>query len=417
MSGGNSPAAAEALRALRRELATAAEDKIAQIVAMVDALPTRGEADALIAPLRQRLARMRLPRPLSLGRLLFMPVQPALVDGPQWRRGAPTVPRTACQPLIALVRARLGDEAAGIDAALSGQYVANTELVLAVGRKLWPRAADLLRDAPPPPGWQAQTGLADTDFPSIARTVRLVLGLGAWMHDSAAGLPLRPDEVTVVVARLGEVIRDGGAAETVAAGLFVVMLAALGDADRRIDLIEASMEPAARPVVHRARMLAMNSSLDRLDTGASLTGSLVDAAGSVRRDARLLDLFTEQAGSNPARRARVQEVRRNLDTLCQARFQAALDADLALPQAAPGSHAVVGDSAVMELEEAARTLHRFEQSARRIGGREFYDHALQAVADQLARPDASALSGIDRVRLTELLLGADAAMQLLKQVG
>jgi hypothetical protein len=112
----------------------------------------------------------------------------------------------------------------------------------------------------------------------------------------------------------------------------------------------------------------------------------------------------------------VQEVRRNLDSLCRARFQAALDTDLALPPAVPGSEAVASDGEVMELEAAARALHRFEQSARRIGGREFYDQALQAVADQLARPDASSLSGIDRVRLTELLIGADAAMQLLKQV-
>jgi len=46
------------VRDLQRSLLDAGDAQISRIVAMVDALPERGSADALIAPLRPRLARL-----------------------------------------------------------------------------------------------------------------------------------------------------------------------------------------------------------------------------------------------------------------------------------------------------------------------------------------------------------------------
>ena len=48
------------LRSLRGDLQDVTDDKLAQVVAVLDGLANRGDADALIAPLRPRLARLRL---------------------------------------------------------------------------------------------------------------------------------------------------------------------------------------------------------------------------------------------------------------------------------------------------------------------------------------------------------------------
>ena len=53
------------IRSLNRHLVSAQDVKILKVVAMVDALPARGDADSLIAPLRPRLAQLRPRRPLS----------------------------------------------------------------------------------------------------------------------------------------------------------------------------------------------------------------------------------------------------------------------------------------------------------------------------------------------------------------
>ena len=77
-----------AIREASRGLVEARDDQVAQIVAMVDAMPDRGAADHLIAPLRARLARTRPPRPLRFARLLFLPLDPLLASS-VWRGVAP----------------------------------------------------------------------------------------------------------------------------------------------------------------------------------------------------------------------------------------------------------------------------------------------------------------------------------------
>ena len=65
---------------------------------MVDAMPNRGAADQLIAPLRARLAHLRPPRPLRFARLLFLPLDPLIVPAARWRAAQPAIPRTVIPP-------------------------------------------------------------------------------------------------------------------------------------------------------------------------------------------------------------------------------------------------------------------------------------------------------------------------------
>jgi hypothetical protein len=108
------PQRGSARRILQRELLVADNEQIARVLAIVDNLAVRGEADNLIAPLRGRLAKLRPRRKLSLPRLLFMPLNPLLVDGPSWSAGSPPIPRTAILPLARQVQEGLGHAAGRI---------------------------------------------------------------------------------------------------------------------------------------------------------------------------------------------------------------------------------------------------------------------------------------------------------------
>src|SRR5271165_6163640 len=109
-----------AIREVNRGLAAARDEQIMQVVAMVDAMPNRGPADQLIAPLRPRLAHLRPPRPLRFARLLFTPLDPLIVSAARWRPEQPTIPRTVIPFLAAAVEAVLGAETRAVAAMIEG---------------------------------------------------------------------------------------------------------------------------------------------------------------------------------------------------------------------------------------------------------------------------------------------------------
>src|SRR5580704_264145 len=97
-----------AIREVARGLAAARDEQILKAVAMVDAMPDRGAADQLIAPLRKRLAHLRPPRPLRFARLLFLPLDPLIVPAARWRIEQPTIPRSAIPSLAGALAVDLG---------------------------------------------------------------------------------------------------------------------------------------------------------------------------------------------------------------------------------------------------------------------------------------------------------------------
>ena len=76
-----------------------------------------------------------------------------------------------------------------------------------------------------------------------------------------------------------------------------------------------------------------------------------------------------------------------------------------LPQA-PGD--------IAALETAARDIRRFEHVARRISGSDHYDRLLRNMINTLGPNTADdSDSRVDRLRLAEILLGPEKALQML----
>src|SRR5262245_11942506 len=102
------------LRQLRSALATAEDSKIHLVLELVDRLETRGDADALIAPLRRRLAKLKPKRKMTFARLLFTPFNPLIVDAQGWKPDSPAIARTVIPFLARQIQANLDDANASL---------------------------------------------------------------------------------------------------------------------------------------------------------------------------------------------------------------------------------------------------------------------------------------------------------------
>src|SRR5580658_10504977 len=152
-----------AIREVSRGLAAARDAQILRVVAMVDAMPNRGAADQLIAPLRERIARLRPPRPLRFARLLFLPLDPLIVPAARWRAQQPAIPRSVIPLLAAAVETVLGP-AGRTDA----------EVIDQAGGLLWDKAAAVLLEAERPIGWET-TGLSAQVHKPLSRRIGALL--------------------------------------------------------------------------------------------------------------------------------------------------------------------------------------------------------------------------------------------------
>ncbi|MCX7375178.1 MAG: hypothetical protein NTY94_00400 [Alphaproteobacteria bacterium] len=404
MSQPTGPSRLAEIRALNRHLVSAQDAKILKVVAMVDALPHRGEADSLIEPLRARLAQLRPGRPLAVGRLLFMPLDPVLVAAPQWQRGALTVPRTVVPCLIRQVTAMDPALMADIGAQVAGGRTDDLPLILRAGPRLWARAAELLTDSRPPADWVDATGLQLADHAALRRMVVSVLRQAPAI---ARQVPRNPPNRVAI----GELLTEAAAEPETLGVLISVMMQWIPSAAAMIlSITSAHASPTGLPG-RTATERAVEHVLDTIEADPVVAPDGAPGLDKLRRTVAMLDELSEGSADRPARSARITATRARIDTTCRSHFETSLQARVLAPLAAPLPQQAEASEA---LEDAARDLRRFEQVARRINNSDAYDRMLRSTGPLLSpRPGDDAQSRVDRLRLAEILLGPEQALQML----
>jgi hypothetical protein len=396
------------IRALNRHLVSAQDAKVLKVVAMVDALPQRGQADALIAPLRPRLAQLRPRRPLNFGRLLFTPLNAVIVPGPRWRRGAPAIPRTALPSLIAQIEQADPTLPTECAAGLVGASADDTRLIRRVGNRLWPAAAAIFSGAQPPIGWEAESGLAAADHAAIAGAAALVLAHAPAIMELAAS---EAPEASVITSMLQHAARVPAGAMGVLIG--VLLNAAPGLAAPVLAATTAHAAPidaAGRAATERA----VEAVLEQIDPERLVAAEDQAGLASLRQTVAMLDQLAELSIDRPSRTARIAETRVRIDAACRARFDAVLQTEM-VERLELGPQA--GADEVARLETAARNLRGFEQVARRVNGSDHYDRMLRRTASMLApRERDDPVTRVDRLRLAEILLGPEVALNMLATI-
>ena len=395
----------EGLRTLSNELLQASDSKILKITQMIDRLPERGEADLLLQPVRGRLASLRPARPMNRTRLLFVPLDPVLVGAATWRLGDLAIPRSIIAPISALI---LDDAAGGLPAFEPDDPAAVTR----AGSPLWATAAARLAGLAIPdhwgtPDWQKQHGLTLPMVGQLVGVLRLVL-------DHAAELrSLPPPGDAACEPMLGALLSDAARTGPLGWGIMLALLmeAAAPDQVARTALglargnrigaaLLAGLDKATSNTLDRMETLIVEPAPDDLLDPARLMAH-VALIGRVERFRKL-----EQRPADEQRR--VGRLRQTLASANRVLFEQALQARL------PGSGAPVAAEAVGSLEADARQLRRFALSAAKLGDAEEYDRLLERAAGRYADPSVGpGLTLADRLRLTELLVGSERAIQAL----
>ena len=403
-----------ALRDLRHELSGADDDKIRRIVAFMDEQAVPEAAQAILDPLRPRLAILRPPRRLRFARLLFLPLDPVIVAARDWRPGDATVPRGALVPIAAIVRGALGQEATQIDALIDGRDTADEAAIAKAGAWLWARAAAVLAAVPEPFGWET-TGLPQSVFPPLARAIAAVLQRAVRLHDAACdaavGMPEARDKIVPDILRgLPEESPEGFG--MVVALLLVRLPHATPQLQRLIASNRGTAESALlRQAVERGvdgllTLMEATSGFDTEIRHAPLGG----AGQEIQRIASLLsDIDSEP--DTARHRPRLKAIRLTLDQACRSRFGDALTEGFVGPLTA-ATEPLTG-AAQSGIETTVRELRALETTARKIGGAQVYDALLdQAAAAARSAADAGVLTPVRHMRLVEILAGPEAAEAL-----
>jgi hypothetical protein len=400
-----------AIRAVARGLASAKDVQIMQVVAMVDAMPSRGPADQLIAPLRARLARLRPPRPLRFARLLFMPLDPLIVPAARWRAEQPTIPRTVIPVLAAAVEEALGATGRTVTAMIEGHTTEDTAVIDAAGALLWGHAGASMLDAALPMGWDT-TGLAAPLHKPLSRRIGALLSqadrLRHMTADACQGLV--PPGASAVQALLTGAI---GCEPDVQPMLITLLMARIPECGPVLLRVAAILGSRGAALLRKAGEQAADTLLDQLEAPggaeAHLGGhNLTEAGVEVRRLTALLGALDGEA-LTPERRSRLKDIRLRIRSGCESLFTERLATDLLDPLRT--CVAASGPQVGWDLENAARGLRALETEARRAGGERTYD-ALLGQAAAVVR-EITAQGGLERVegmRLMEIVAGPEAAL-------
>jgi hypothetical protein len=374
-------------------LLPAADARLRRAVAIVDALPERGEADALIAPLRPRLAELRPPRPITLTRLLFIPVERLIAPSTTWHESSPAIPRSTLAVLGTEVRTALGEQAAAeLQAQMSGHSMDEAATVAACGAVLWPRAGALLPGRPVPHGWSTVTGLPATAYPAITAPLAVLLAEGVALHH------LTRRSNAAAQAEADRLLRHAEPHGPAASAMMLALLLRLLPGARHL---LQSVDPA---VADRAMAFVLAG----LHGGVPPDAPPAEAADQVRRSAVMLEELEVAAGT-VERPARMQMLRMAREALAgQCHTQLTMAADRLTGPAEPPR----GSAGFMAMEDTARAMRRLDAIGRRLGGPEGFDQALSGAAERLAADRR--LPQMARLRLAEILLGADAALALVE---
>jgi hypothetical protein len=401
-----------ALRGLHSDLRTATDEKIRQIVGLLDVASDHHEVHALLDPLRPRLAVMRPSRPLRFSRLLFIPLADLLILPRLWKPGQASIPRNALKSIANSVRAGLGGDVEPIDSMIAGHSDNELDVVALAGGRLWRKAGDLLADGPTPADW-AETGLSAAAYPLIARgaaaVLRRALSLQALRRQSELGA-LQPDERTVgdIIAGIENESTEGRVL------VLKLILANYPHAGRLLrQLVGLAESPAAKAMFQQALAAGAEGLLREIETAPALVGNLDQIANQVQRLTTLVQDL-EHDEESPRQRARLRAVQSKLDGLCRGRFVESMQENVLLPLA--DSSAPFDAAGQRELESCARDLRTVETVGRKLGSAPIYDASLaQAGAAVEAAADAGTLTHMRAVRLVEILSGPEQAERLYRR--
>ncbi|MEY3729734.1 MAG: hypothetical protein RLZZ57_490 [Pseudomonadota bacterium] len=392
-------------RQLVHALAAASDSALTHVVEILDRLPDRQEADRLLDAARPRLRQLRPARRLQLTRLLFLPLDGAIVDNKEWQRGDVCLPRCALPGIAEAVRLAMGEEAARLEAGIAGKTYQDLGVVDRTGRALWAAVASHAPKLKPGPRWK-DSGLRPDDFAPLLRMATEV-----WQHAGALWAAIQladwgpPEEaIKAALAPLAEAQNTGfaiGLATLMqkATSPGTVALVAAGLSDRAGSIADAAVDDW----LEKARIILP-------------TENLIEAANFAEAFKNAFqDLENAPPSRNSNRAERLVQLRQDAEVSLRLAYEQGLEAEIF--QQIPSLCRVASPDQITHLESQARALSRIELIGRRFGMGHGYDGAakriLMAISEAKQSITPEGLTKLDLARIAEILLGPDMALDVL----
>lgn len=394
----------DALSRISKRTSLASDSVLQQVVAVLEAVPSRAVLDPIIEAARPRLKLLRPPRPITFTRILFLPFDGAVVPMKEWRAGTAKFPRPALQPIADALRKAMGPQAQEISANLGGRNFFDVLQVDSTGRTLWAEAARLAPSLSLPDGLPS-AGLNATQY-------RELLGMAAaiWRHAEAiweAKLAAfsGPSPELVIAALKGPAQEDKG--------VFSMALESL--------LHRAQSPGSVLATAAKLSPIAGNIADDKLEALQRSPVQALPAEDAVRAAhiaeeyvALLKELETAPAGRIRDRRAVITPLLQSFSQLIAETTRKIYERQF-LP-ALQDPNAKRRAAVVLNIEYLARALRRLEEAGRRAGSFEDLDRLGLAYRQKLKATinalDGGGLQRHDVIRLAEILLGTDKAKEL-----
>lgn len=151
----------EATQELSRTLDTASSQALIRIMEYIDRLPSRKNVEDAVSRVRDRLAQVRPPRPLTVKRVLVLPFEDLIVDGGPAAAGASwVVPRQTLSQFHAAILTGLPDKVLRETELMArDRTMDDLAAVHQIGRRVWADAARILRSRAEPTPDRRGTGL------------------------------------------------------------------------------------------------------------------------------------------------------------------------------------------------------------------------------------------------------------------
>lgn len=409
------------MRLLSSALVEAPPDRLARVLAVIDALPDRTAADQILTKVRPTLHRLGLPRPLRFTRLLFTPLDGMIIDACKWDPQELGVPRSALPIIAEVVKDTLG-HAAEIAAECTRYDARDTNGLIALGKNIWPAAAACIPQQPPA-SWK-RSDLSPDHYRTIVEQCSV-----AWRHSLSVWPALQaaaegpPQEL--VRRALGAAIAEGELACSVVLRLLTTKARKPASvAAIALEMLPSAFSPAVRATQQAVDHCLSSSAKDVLAPRCMETdeGALEAAAAAEAACALIEDFEASVFSSRSDRRARLVALRKAAEAACIDNFDRFMSSNFAgrlkqLEVVKPDNV----EALVNGLEKAARLARKIERGGRRLGNARHFDGSLEDAAADMMRTFASCghgglLKRADTLRLAEILVGPDGAERIAEKM-
>ncbi|MCA3414225.1 MAG: hypothetical protein INF84_06450 [Roseomonas sp.] len=382
---------------LAANLSTASDENILRIMAMIDRLPDRSQLDAVLNDIRPRLAQLRPPRPLTMMRLLFLPLSGALVDRAAWRQDPATIPRAALRPIFTLLRDLRNGPLTEAETAPPQALFTDLDLVENLGRPVWEAAARLCEKVTPGSRW-ADAGFTPEDFRTMTR-----LAAGVWRHAGPIWGVLRQGVAPVSADMLRSALSGpAGEGPDVFRVAFKTLLLESGNV-ANFSALTSGMPPGVSEIVIQSLEEWIETALPRL-----AEQDWIEATNRAEEIGKTLEaLGLTPYFQIPRRRQQLSSFFWRLEEHCREIIREIIDEEI-LPALTPNAEPY-SDSRFLAVESHARAARRLEILGRHFGNDPAYGENQQRLARAFGAAEKVksdlGITATDLARLGEILLG------------